>query len=200
MDSQNLNRTLQILISYFDIHSIINSTQTYSFQHHFKLSNETEKFKQAISSVPSGYNRDYPEGGLDALAQAMACKDVIGWRNQSTKIIILTTDAPFHIAGDGRNAGIFEPFDGLCHTINGKYTKETEMDYPTIGMLKKLAITNDIIVIFFVQENVKHIYRELSNIVSGWEYKEYNKWLDNDVNKLFVSTLKDIYEASTDYY
>ncbi|KAJ0181645.1 hypothetical protein K1T71_002367 [Dendrolimus kikuchii] len=176
---------------------IINSTQTYSFQHHFKLSNETEKFKESISNAPSGYNRDLPEGGLDALAQTMVCKDVVGWRDQSTKIIILTTDASYHVAGDGRNAGIFEPFDGLCHTVNGRYTKETEMDYPTIGMIKKLAVTNEIIVIFFVEEEVQAVYRDLSNVVSGWKYKTYDKSLNTDISELFVSTLKGIYEQIT---
>jgi hypothetical protein len=29
-------------------------------------------------------------------------KDVIGWRNDSRKLIVFSTDAGFHYAGDGR--------------------------------------------------------------------------------------------------
>jgi hypothetical protein len=73
-------------------------------------------------------NQDIPEGTLDALMQTIVCKDVIGmgiftvdflketesvfdftgtfsaqgWRNGSRKLIVVATDGPFHIAGDGK--------------------------------------------------------------------------------------------------
>lgn len=40
-----------------------------------------------------------PEGGFDALMQAIVCHEEIGWRNSSTRIIVFTTDAAFHVAG-----------------------------------------------------------------------------------------------------
>lgn len=47
-------------------------------------------------------NLDEPEGTLDALMQAITCKDEIGWRNESRKLIVVATDGLFHIAGDGK--------------------------------------------------------------------------------------------------
>ena len=50
-------------------------------------------------------NVDNPEGGLDALLQVMACKDRIGWRPDSRKIILVATDNDYHNAMDGKLAG-----------------------------------------------------------------------------------------------
>ena len=47
-------------------------------------------------------NLDRPEGCLEALMQAVVCKDQIGWRNDSHKLIVLSTDSPYHIAGDAK--------------------------------------------------------------------------------------------------
>lgn len=53
----------------------------------------------------------------------------MGWRNSSTRLIVLTTDAGFHMAGDGKLAGILEPNDEHCHMENNLYTKSIEMVY-----------------------------------------------------------------------
>lgn len=47
-------------------------------------------------------NLDAPEGGFDAIVQAIVCKDEIGWRNESRRLILFSTDAGFHYAGDGK--------------------------------------------------------------------------------------------------
>lgn len=52
---------------------------------------------------------------------------MIGWRNSSTRLIVLTTDAGFHMAGDGKLAGILEPNDEQCHLSRNVYTKSTLM-------------------------------------------------------------------------
>lgn len=41
-------------------------------------------------------------------------KNEIGWRNV-TSILVYTSDDTFHMAGDGRLAGIYSPHDGQCH-------------------------------------------------------------------------------------
>lgn len=47
-------------------------------------------------------NLDSPEGGLDALMQVMVCNEEIGWRQNARHLIIFSTDASFHVAGDGK--------------------------------------------------------------------------------------------------
>jgi integrin beta 1 len=68
--------------------------------------------------------------------QAITCNNSIGWRERSRKMIVFSTDAGFHFAGDGRLAGIVTPNDGECHLdSDGYYTKSTELDYPSIALL-----------------------------------------------------------------
>ncbi len=45
----------------------------------------------------------------------------IGWRNV-TRLLVFSTDAGFHFAGDGKLGGIVLPNDGKCHLENNMYT------------------------------------------------------------------------------
>ena len=67
----------------------------------------------------------------------IACDKEIGWRESSRKLIVYSSDAAFHTAGDGLLGGIVEPNDGKCHLENNQYTMATEMDYPSIGERKR---------------------------------------------------------------
>lgn len=46
-------------------------------------------------------NLDAPEGGFDAIMQAVVCPN-IGWRKQARRLLVFSTDAGFHYAGDGK--------------------------------------------------------------------------------------------------
>lgn len=47
-------------------------------------------------------NIDGPEGGFDALMQAVVCRKQIGWSDQARRLLVFSTDAGFHFAGDGK--------------------------------------------------------------------------------------------------
>lgn len=47
-------------------------------------------------------NLDAPEGGFDAIMQAVVCNEQIGWRTQARRLLVFSTDAGFHYAGDGK--------------------------------------------------------------------------------------------------
>ena len=103
-------------------------------------------------------NLDAPEGGFDAIMQAIVCKDEIGWRDkvrtkkachrlrdsftlttvqhlcQARKLLVFSTDAGFHYAGDGKLGGIVKPNDGVCHLdAKGTYTHSILQDYPSVS-------------------------------------------------------------------
>ncbi|KAM4608389.1 integrin beta-2 [Polymixia lowei] len=120
----------------------------------------TEVGKQLISG-----NLDTPEGSLDAMMQAAVCGDRIGWRNSSTRLIVLTTDAGFHMAGDGKLAGILEPNDEQCHVQKQLYVKSNLMDYPSVGQLAMQLEKNNIQPIFAVTKEVERVYRQLSKMI-----------------------------------
>ena len=52
-------------------------------------------------------NLDAPEGGFDAIMQAIVCKDRIGWRDRARRLLVFSTDASFHYAGDGKVSLLF---------------------------------------------------------------------------------------------
>lgn len=47
-------------------------------------------------------NLDAPEGGFDAIMQAVVCKEKIAWRDRARRLLVFSTDASFHYAGDGK--------------------------------------------------------------------------------------------------
>lgn len=63
-----------------------------------------------ILNVPQGEvrraavsgNLDAPEGGFDAIMQAVVCREKIGWREKARRLLVFSTDAGFHYAGDGK--------------------------------------------------------------------------------------------------
>ena len=54
---------------------------------------------QEVKSAQVSGNLDAPEGGFDAIMQAIACKDIIGWRDKARRLLVFSTDAGFHYAG-----------------------------------------------------------------------------------------------------
>jgi protocadherin alpha len=47
-------------------------------------------------------NVDDPEGGFDALMQTVICSEDIGWRRNTRRLLVFSSDNGFHIAGDGK--------------------------------------------------------------------------------------------------
>ncbi|XP_047456513.1 integrin beta-2-like [Mugil cephalus] len=137
----------------------------FGYRHVLSMTSEEREFERKVAAQFISGNLDSPEGSLDAMMQAAVCGDKIGWRNSSTRLIVLTTDAGFHMAGDGKLAGILEPNDEQCHMENGLYVKGSEMDYPSVGQLAAALEKHNIQTIFAVTQNVESVYEKLSKII-----------------------------------
>lgn len=55
-----------------------------------------------VQEAPVSGNLDAPEGGFDAIMQAIVCQDQIRWRSEARRLLVFSTDAGFHYAGDGK--------------------------------------------------------------------------------------------------
>lgn len=66
------------------------------------LNTDTSRFASEVAQTNISGNLDAPEGGFDAIMQAIVCKNEIGWRNKSRKLLVFSTDSSFHYAGDGK--------------------------------------------------------------------------------------------------
>ncbi|XP_057381289.1 integrin beta-PS-like [Daphnia carinata] len=171
-------------------HPEIGCPVTYSFRHQLSMSADVNKFTETVNSTSIVSTFDVPEGGFDALLQAMVCKDRIGWREKSRRLIVFATDAHSHLAGNGRLGGIIQPNDGLCHLDpDNTYIEALNQDYPSLGQISRFAKDNDINIIFAVTNDVKSSYQEFSKFVPGSSVAN----LDPDSENI-VELVRETYE------
>jgi len=161
----------------------------YGYRNHMKLSTDTSKFSTMVKEAAVSGNLDAPEGGFDAIMQAVVCKDEIGWRDKARKLLVFSTDAGFHYAGDGKLGGIVKPNDGLCHLRNGMYTESSYQDYPSVSQINYMVKQNSINLIFAVTDKQIHIYKKLKENIEGASCGQ----LSNDSSNV-VDLVKEQYQ------
>lgn len=137
----------------------------FGYHHVLSLTQNETLFSTMVSGQEISGNLDTPEGGLDAIMQVATCVNKIGWGN-STRLLVLATDAGFHMAGDGKLAGILEPNQETCQLDNKNiYSMSNNWDYPSVGQIARKLEEENIQPIFAVTEDVSHIYQELSKLI-----------------------------------
>uniref|UniRef100_UPI003AADFA5C integrin beta-1a isoform X2 n=1 Tax=Centroberyx gerrardi TaxID=166262 RepID=UPI003AADFA5C len=141
-----------------------NCTSPFSYKNVLKLTSDGSKFNTLVGQQHISGNLDSPEGGFDAIMQVAVCGEQIGWRNV-TRLLVFSTDAGFHFAGDGKLGGIVLPNDGKCHLENNIYTMSHYYDYPSIAHLVQKLSDNNIQTIFAVTEEFQPVYKELKNLI-----------------------------------
>lgn len=141
----------------------------YGFLNHMPLSLDTKNFSKEVREARVSGNLDAPEGGFDAIMQAVVCKGEIGWREKSRKMLVFSSDSGFHYAGDGKLGGIVKPNDGFCHLdSDGRYyTESTNQDYPSLSQINHKIQENKVNIIFAVTENQVPVYERLSELLEG---------------------------------
>ncbi|CAL8267474.1 unnamed protein product [Lota lota] len=142
-----------------------NCQPAFGYRHVLSMTANEVEFNQEVKKQNISGNLDPPEGSLDAMMQAAVCGSKIGWRNSSTRLIVLTTDAGFHMAGDGKLAGILQPNDEQCHIENNINARNNELDYPSVGQLAMQLEKNNIQPIFAVTKDVVEVYTKLSEMI-----------------------------------
>ncbi|XP_053313718.1 integrin beta-7 [Spea bombifrons] len=154
----------------------------FSYRHVLPLTSNLTLFQLRVSAQDISGNMDAPEGGLDAMVQAAVCTNHIGWRNV-TRLLVFTSDDVFHMAGDGKLAGIYLPTDGHCHlNENGEYYHSNIYDYPSVGHLAQILSAANIQPIFAVTKNVLSTYQELSELIPKSVVGELTEDSSNVVN------------------
>ncbi|XP_059360036.1 integrin beta-4 isoform X2 [Carassius carassius] len=142
-----------------------NSDPPFSFRNVISLTSNISTFRDKLQEERISGNLDAPEGGFDAILQTAVCQEYIGWRKDSTHLLVFSTESAFHYEADGANvlAGILDRNDEQCHlTSDGKYTHDTRQDYPSIPTLVRLLVKHNIIPIFAVTNHSYDYYQKLS--------------------------------------
>ncbi|KAL4222416.1 integrin [Mactra antiquata] len=171
----------------------------YAFIHRWKLTDDVDGFISMIRNSNTSANWDPMEGGLDAVLQASVCPEVIGWRNQSRRVLIHISDGGFHFAGDGKLGGIDRPSDGQCHLepLNDNsgqysYTQASNQDYPSFGHIKHVLKENGINAFFLsVSSNIK-IYKGLTDFIGS---QADTAEMDNTGAYKLIRSISEFYTA-----
>ncbi|KAM4622750.1 integrin beta-3 [Discoglossus pictus] len=165
---------------------------TFGYKHVLALTDEVKSFNEEVQKQKVSRNRDAPEGGFDAVLQAAVCDEKIGWRNESSHLLVFTTDARTHIALDGRLAGIVTPNDGQCHLgADNHYSASTTQDYPSLGLMTEKLSQKNINLVFAVTENVLELYKKYSELIPGTTVGTLSKDSSN-VIQLIVDSYEKI--------
>ncbi|XP_061695951.1 integrin beta-1-like isoform X2 [Syngnathoides biaculeatus] len=133
-----------------------------SYKNILQLTNNGGEFTQLLNLQQIPETQDSPEGALDAIMQAAVCEEQIGWRDVP-RLLIISTDAGFNFAGDGKLGGVKLPNDGNCHLENNMYTMSHHYDYPSIAQLVQKLNDHNIQIIFAVTEELQPVFKELKN-------------------------------------
>ncbi|XP_050418203.1 integrin beta-1 isoform X1 [Patella vulgata] len=164
----------------------------YGFKNQLSLDLDTSKFAVQVMAANVSGNLDAPEGGFDAIMQAVVCENDIGWRSISRRMLVFSTDAGFHYAGDGKLGGIVTPNDGICHMNNNIYTESSNLDYPSVSQIASKITEKNVNVIFAVTKDQKPVYDKLSDMIEGSIAGE----LENDSSNI-VALIRSNYEKIT---
>ncbi|NXN43597.1 ITB4 protein, partial [Rhinoptilus africanus] len=141
-----------------------NADSPFSFKNVIRLTSNIDYFSEELRKERISGNLDAPEGGFDAILQTAVCEDKIGWRKDSTHLLVFSTESAFHYEADGTNvlAGILARNDEQCHLdTKGTYVYDTKQDYPSVPTLVRLLGQHNIIPIFAVTNHSYSYYEKL---------------------------------------
>lgn len=128
----------------------------YVYQTHLSLSSNNASVIAAINSLTTRNGLDEPEAQIEALMQAALRTAELGYRPDTKRIVMLSTDSSFHQAGDFASAG---PNNG--DTVLDGTPAGTGEDYPELAQVAAALVANDIFPVFSVTAAQKTRYDDL---------------------------------------
>ncbi|MEG4071931.1 VWA domain-containing protein [Microcoleus sp. Pol14C2] len=137
----------------------------YVYRTNLSLTQDTTALQSTVNNLTTRRaGTTKPEAQLEALLQtALRSQGEIGFRDSARRAVVVATDAGFHQAGDGREAGITIP-NNLDTILDGN-PPGTGEDYPSIQQVREALIDAGIVPIFAVtptSENIS-VYNDLVN-------------------------------------
>ncbi|GGA22394.1 M10 family metallopeptidase C-terminal domain-containing protein [Neptunicoccus cionae] len=132
------------------------SSTDHEYKTELGLTADTNAWKTAVTGLSTGDGSDLPESQMTGLLQVALRTSEVGWSSSALKVVVLTTDAVPHFAGDNPNT----PNNGDA-VLDGPSGDGTSEDYPTIEMVKAALLDAGIIPVFAVTTDVTSDYQAL---------------------------------------
>lgn len=111
------------------------------------------------NAITTHSGEDLPECQIESLMHLALTAADVGFRPDAARFVVVFTDAPFHVAGDGAAGGITTPNNGDA-VLDGVFPGTGE-DYPAIAQLAAALQAANIIPIFAVTADVTTYYTDL---------------------------------------
>ncbi|XP_046846102.1 integrin beta-1-B-like [Xenia sp. Carnegie-2017] len=177
----------------------------YDFKHIQSFTNSSTEFRDKVSEQTVSGNRDVPEGLFDALMQVVVCEKELDWRSKETtrKMVLIVTDATFHIAGEGRFGGVANPNEARCSLnatdVNGVrfYNKSLIWDYPSPSKLYGRILSSGIQPIFAVSSQARGVGNVYEALAKTWEDSGATYGSLSSDSRDIIQLIQDSYDKIT---
>jgi len=121
-----------------------------------------KRFQQTVQGLTTRVGGDVPESQLEALLLLARQSGTTGFRSGARRVVVVSTDAPYHQAGDFLGA---PPNNG--DGVSSGSPQGTGEDYPSVQQVKNALIEADLLPIFAVTEDELATYRDLVDDSDG---------------------------------
>jgi hypothetical protein len=156
----------------------------YVYQTELGVTTNPESFLSAIAGLELGAGGDLPESQIEALLQLARRNDEIKFRSGSRRVVVLTTDADFHKAGDYTRNPVDSPSGTPVPPNNGDGSLEggtgEKEDYPSVAQVKDALEDADISPIFLVTG--EQPFQTYENLVTDLERGLVLELAENSAN------------------
>lgn len=125
----------------------------YVYQTHLGLSSDNDAVIAAVNGLSTRSGLDVKEAQLEALMQVALREDEIGFRADTKRIVMLSTDSAFHQAGDHT-----APANNGDAILDGNGVGE---DYPSIAQAAAALVAAGVFPVFSVTAVQKALYQTL---------------------------------------
>ncbi|MEM9540270.1 MAG: putative Ig domain-containing protein [Cyanobacteria bacterium P01_E01_bin.42] len=131
----------------------------YVYRTDLALTPNAAQFQATVNAFPLGNGNDTPEASLEALLQvAVRAESELGFRKGSRRTAIVSTDAPYHQAGDYARLRGGVPANNGNAVLDGNGLGE---DYPAVPQVKAALENANIVPIFLVTNDQLPTYQNL---------------------------------------
>jgi len=138
----------------------------YVYRTNLPLTTDTSALQSTVNNFIIRSGNDDPEAQLEGLLQtALRSQSEIGFRDSARRVVVVATDAEFHQAGDGSEAGITKP-NNLDTILDGN-PPGTGEDYPSVPQVRQALINANLVPVFAVTNDQIATYRDLVDDSDG---------------------------------
>lgn len=133
------------------------STSDHEYMTQLGLTDDFDAWKTALDAMSIGSGADGPEAQLTGLMQVALRASDVGWSSDALKVVVLTTDAAPHEAGDYDEVKANDGDD----ITDGPDNDGTGEDYPSLDQVKDALLSTGVIPIFAVTSGVVSTYQAI---------------------------------------